>query len=149
MKIETVLANVAKLHIETAPIIYFIEQNPIYVARMRHIFEYVQAGTLQGSSSVITLTEVLIHPFRLNNEALAKEYQHRLTQNKHFNLIPIYQEIAILAAQLRAQYNLKTPDALQIATAVHSNCDACLTNDGGWSRVKEIPILVLDDLDNP
>jgi predicted nucleic acid-binding protein len=49
--------------------------------------------------------------------------------------------------RLRATYNLKTPDALQVAAALHAGCDIFLTNDFGIKRVKEIHVLVLDDLE--
>jgi predicted nucleic acid-binding protein len=54
-----------------------------------------------------------------------------------------------LAAELRARYNLRTPDALHIACAIDTGCDAFLTNDTGIKRVNEIRILVLDDLELP
>jgi predicted nucleic acid-binding protein len=34
------------------------------------------------------------------------------------------------AAQLRARFGLKTPDALHLACAQHHGCDALWTNDG-------------------
>ena len=54
--------------------------------------------------------------------------------------------VAETAADLRASYNLRTPDALQLATAIVSGCQGFLTNDRGLIRVKTIPVLVLDDL---
>ncbi|MEA5567068.1 hypothetical protein [Anabaena sp. UHCC 0399] len=50
---------------------------------------------------------------------------------------------------------LQLPDALQIATAISSGCDAFLTNDAALQRVLELRILVfipiLDEaaLNNP
>jgi uncharacterized protein len=35
-----------------------------------------------------------------------------------------------LAAELRAQSSLKTPDALHAACAIHHGCDELWTNDG-------------------
>ena len=62
-------------------------------------------------------------------------------------LIPVTFEIADKAAQLRAQYNLRTPDALHIASAIESGCQALLTNDLGIKRVTELRVLVLDELE--
>ncbi|MBW4523229.1 MAG: PIN domain-containing protein [Scytolyngbya sp. HA4215-MV1] len=44
------------------------------------------------------------------------------------------------------QYNLKLPDALQIATARVTGCQAFLTNDTALKRVGELRILVLSEL---
>jgi predicted nucleic acid-binding protein len=56
-------------------------------------------------------------------------------------------EIADLAAALRARYNLRTPDALYIATAIVTRCDAFLTNDKRLRQANEIRVLTLDELE--
>jgi len=61
--------------------------------------------------------------------------------------VPISAGVAESAADLRARYNLRTPDALHVATAIDAGCDAFLTNDTGIKRVQEIAVLVLDDLE--
>ncbi|MGD1716710.1 type II toxin-antitoxin system VapC family toxin [Dapis sp. BLCC M172] len=58
----------------------------------------------------------------------------------------INSEIALIAADIPARYNFKLPDALQIATAIHSNCDAFLTNDLQFKKVSELSILVISEL---
>jgi predicted nucleic acid-binding protein len=62
------------------------------------------------------------------------------------HLMPITTSVAERAAQLRAQYNLRTPDALHVASALEAACDAFLTNDLGLKRVTELRVLVLDEL---
>lgn len=54
-------------------------------------------------------------------------------------------KISLKAAQLQASYNLKLPDAVQIATAIITGCDSFLTNDKKLSRVSELQILVVSD----
>jgi len=51
-----------------------------------------------------------------------------------------------LDAELRARHNLRTPDALQIAAALVTGCQAFLTNDGSLKRVTDLSVLVLDEL---
>ena len=43
-------------------------------------------------------------------------------------------------------YNIRLPDALQIAAALAAGCEAFLTNDGGLKRVSEIKVLVVSEL---
>lgn len=62
--------------------------------------------------------------------------------------LPVNAIVAEQAAQLRTIYRLRTPDALHVATALVSGCDAFLTNDIKLKRVVEIPVLVFDELDN-
>lgn len=47
------------------------------------------------------------------------------------------------ATELRAKYNLKTPDALHYATAVESGAAVFLTGDRALSRCSEVPVEVL------
>jgi predicted nucleic acid-binding protein len=55
-------------------------------------------------------------------------------------------EIADLAARLRAAHRLKTPDALQAATAVQTRASGLITNDPAFERVESFETLVLDRL---
>lgn len=57
--------------------------------------------------------------------------------------------IANQAARLRASYNLRLPDALQVATAVYAGCDAFLTNDRQLQRVQELQVIVLEEISLP
>jgi len=60
---------------------------------------------------------------------------------------PVSVTIAEQAARLRAQYRLRTPDAIHIATAMIAGCDAFLTNDRDLKRVQAIRVLILDELE--
>jgi predicted nucleic acid-binding protein len=49
--------------------------------------------------------------------------------------------IASLAAQLRAQYKLRLPNALQLATALEVGADALVTHDRDFSKVTGLRVL--------
>jgi predicted nucleic acid-binding protein len=55
-------------------------------------------------------------------------------------------DIAQLAAHYRANYRLKTIDALIAATAIHASATGLITNDAALSRVKGLDVLVLESL---
>ena len=65
---------------------------------------------------------------------------------EYVEIIPVTAEIAQLAAKLRADHNLRTPDAIQIATAITCQADFFLTNDARLGRLKQPEVLVLSDL---
>ena len=50
------------------------------------------------------------------------------------------------AAELRAKYGLRTPDAIQLASVIYKKGDVLITNDKGLKRVKEIKVLALEDI---
>jgi predicted nucleic acid-binding protein len=59
------------------------------------------------------------------------------------NWVGLSLEIADLGARLRARYGLKTPDAIILATAIHSRATGFIGNDLRLSRVTEIDTMVL------
>ena len=147
MNIRVALADVQRLYIETAPLIYYVEEKPTYVTKMDAIIDAVDQTSIAAISSVILLTEVLSQPIKLGNTALERQYRNILLHSGGFSLLPVTKQIAEFAADLRARYNLRTPDALHVATAIIAGCDAFLTNDTALQRVAEIPILLLDELE--
>ncbi len=147
MKLPDALRGVRQLAFDTSALIYFIERHPTYFDRMLFIMRYVDEGLIAGLSSTIALTEVLVQPLRAGDQGLIARYEAVLTKSASFRLEPLTAATARRAAELRAQYNLKTPDALHVATALEARCDAFLTNDRGIQRVTELRVLVLDDLE--
>jgi predicted nucleic acid-binding protein len=107
----------------------------------------VDSGIVSGISSVITLTEVLTKPKQTGNQRLEREYRSLLLQSRHVSLVEVDTVIAERAADLRARWRIRTPDALHIATALDAGCQAFLTNDHALRRVTDLQILVLDDLE--
>jgi len=147
MKLDDALKNISLIAFDTAPVIYFVEANPKYDALVTTIFERVENGEMTGITSVISLCEVLIHPIRNQNLNLKQRYLDILQNSPNFFTKSINLATAERAAGLRAKYNLRTPDALQIAAALENGCDAFLCNDKDLKRVTELKILILDELE--
>ena len=147
IKLNDALVGVSSLGFDTSPFIYFVERHPVYLDLMREIIARVDVGAVKGYSSVITLTEVLTLPKRLQNTKLVDDYQDLLINSRNFALIQINTTIAERAADLRARYNLRTPDAMQIAATLEAGCTAFLTNDSALMRVNELRVLALSELE--
>lgn len=64
--------------LDTAPLIYFREQNPNYLEMMRLFFRSFGRGDFRMVTSTVTLVEVLVHPLRQGNTILAQEYREIL-----------------------------------------------------------------------
>lgn len=146
MKLNHAFQNVNFIGLDTSPFVYFVERNILYVDIMREVFKRITDGKFAAGSSVISLTEVLVQPLRQKNQNLADKYRDLLYDASNFELFPLNDLIAERAAELRAKYNLRTPDALQIAAALENNCDAFLCNDKDLKKVTEINVLILDEI---
>ncbi|PNW65666.1 UNVERIFIED_CONTAM: hypothetical protein BEN50_21695, partial [Euhalothece sp. KZN 001] len=92
----------------------------------------------------LILLETLVLPLRTGNQNLLQAYDQLLLSSS-LQLIPIHQEILRNAAQLRGDYNLKTPDAIHLATALRESCNWLLTNDVQFRRVRELSVTILQD----
>jgi predicted nucleic acid-binding protein len=90
---------------------------------------------------VITLAEVIAGPLRQNNEIMADRYYQTLTTNPHWRIQDMDAELSFMAARIRIRYNLKLPDAIQVATTIRSGSSALVTHDRDFSSVSEIQIL--------
>jgi predicted nucleic acid-binding protein len=131
--------------LDTAPLIYFIEENPTYIEAVRHFFEVMEKGSFMVVTSTITLLEVLVHPLRNDNRELASEYRDILLGSK-LTTLEVTGAIAEQAAQLRADYNMRTPDAIQISTAITAGATHFFTNDIRLPEMPSIRILSVDEL---
>ena len=62
------------------------------------------------------------------------------------NYFTVLGMLLIRAAQLRAQYNLRPADALQVASGLVHKTTAFVTNDAAWKRLSaRLEIMALDD----
>jgi len=132
--------------LDTAPIISFIERNPLYVDMMRSFFQAVQKNECAVVTSTITLLETLVVPLRHGNINLARQYRDILFKTKGHITISLFPSIAEEAARLRASHNISTPDSIQMATAIFGGASFFLTNDTRLPSLPNLKTLVLEDL---
>ena len=130
------------------PFIYYTEENPDYINAIAPFFEAIEHGEITIITSIVTLLEVLVHPTKSGNADLAKKYRELLFKTKGIKTIDVTQEVAEEAARLRASYNIRTPDAIHVATAIKAGADFILTNDIRFPSLTNPKVLVLDQIMN-
>ena len=139
-----ILPNSSLVYLDTSVVIYSVEQVPDYYQILEPLWEKVQREEIRVCSSELILLETLVLPLRTGNQNLLQAYDQLLSSS--LQLIPIRQEILREAAQLRSDYNLKTPDAIHVATALKENCTLLLTNDVQFRRVAGLSVTILQDV---
>lgn len=110
------------------------------------LFDFNDKGGFSFVTSSVTLLEVLVKPLREGQKAIAEQYRDTLTTAPGIELFDVTYTIAEQAAQLRARYNLKTPDAIQLATCMELGADYFLTNDNRLKAVSEATVVAVDEL---
>jgi predicted nucleic acid-binding protein len=145
MRIEAALTGVNRLFLDTAPVVYFVEQNPEFIDRVEPIFARLDLDII-GVVSAVTLAECLVFPIKRGLTDLEQAFED-VVNSERVEFITTDREIAKLTAIIRAKYNFQLPDSIQIATAIASNCDAFLTNDVALKKVTEIRAIVVSKLE--
>jgi len=130
---------------DSAPFIYVFEDNPPYKKLLAPIFLAVDDGTIHAVTSLMTVIEVLSKPYRFEQWDLIETYRDVFGSKPKIEVFPLTMEVADFAAKVRGQYGLKTPDAIQWATAKLNNVDYYLTNDMGFKVLNDERILFVDE----
>lgn len=143
------MTDCRKAFIDTAPFIYFIEKNennPQYYDKVRNFFYYCYNNDVDLVSSVITVEEYMVFPYKIHSREYIDLFEKLVTALKA-EIYIIDERAAKKAAQIRAEYKgFKAMDALQLATAVIAGCDMFLTNDKQLRQFKEIKCVTVDEL---
>ncbi len=90
--------------------------------------------------------EVLVQPLRLEKQDLVSQYKEILLDTNSLIIVDVVPEIAEIAARLRSQYNIRPPDAVQLATTIFMGSTILLTNDKAFRKVSELEIILLDEI---
>lgn len=146
MGIKRAIRKHRRIMFDTAPIIYFIEEHKNFGGITEEILGLIRENReYYAFSSVITLAEVLAQPLRKSNKQLVEKYRQFLLNASNFTLYSIDPIIAEKAAELRAKYEIRMPDAMQLAVAIENGATLFITNDKDLKKVEEIEVLVLED----
>ena len=120
-----------KVYLDSCIAIYLVEEHAVYST--------VIEGALARLNGVVchsplTELECLVMPLRLKRDDLVEKFNRFFALNMQLTIPDtVYRE----AARLRAEFGLKTPDALHLATARFHDCSELWTNDDRLSGVAD------------
>ena len=132
--------------LDTMVFIYHFEENQLYSPLTFSIFKNLEKGDFNAITSILTLLEILVKPKKENNLLLTERYKLLLETFPNLQMKTINENIADIASSLRANYNINTPDAIQIATSLEAKADTFITNDESLKKISEIEVLLLSEM---
>jgi len=132
--------------LDTMVFIYHFEENQIYSPLTFSIFDSLEKGNFNGITSTLTLLEILVKPKRENNSILTERYKILFETFPNLQVKELNENIADIASALRANYNINTPDAIQIATSLEAHADIFITNNTSLKKVTEIKVMLLSEM---
>jgi len=132
--------------LDTMIFIYHFEENQIYSPLTFSIFESLEKGNFNALTSILTLLEILVKPKREGNLILSERYKILFETFPNLQVKTIDKNIADVASSLRANYNINTPEAIQVATSLEAQADIFITNDASLKKITEIKVLLLSEM---
>ena len=138
------MVGYSQIGLDTNVLIYYIEEHPVFLKKVEPIIDRIAEGKATGITSYVTLLELLVKPIKEKRFDLVEQYKEILTSE--LDMVPLDESVSLKAAELRAKYGIKTPDAIQLASVISKNGEVFITNDERLDAVKEIKVLTLSDL---
>lgn len=135
-----------RIALDTSLFIYQLEANPRYLTLTDAVFSWVERTGHEAVTSTITMTELLVPSYRDHDEHRVDAFYSLLSTYPNLQWIAPDLEVADIAARMRAAHRLRTPDALQAATAIRAQATGFVTNDPVFARILELETAVLDRL---
>ena len=149
-KFSKILEGYAKIALDSSCFIYHIEENKKYSKLTRIIFEeLLPTRKIEAVGSTLILTEILTKPYSHNRPDLVSAYKNSIIVLPNFAIIPPDEQMCDTAALIRSKYNLRTPDAIHLATAIETDSRAIVGNDLKWKKIKEINCILLAEFLTP
>ena len=135
-----------KVFLDTAPIIYYLEENETYYPGMKVFLRGCYENGAIFQTSVATVEEYHVYPYRNNDISVIGRFR-RFLDDFEIRVYEIDYYTALAAARLRAKYKgIKAMDALQLACAIQHNADIFLTNDRQLRQCEEINVRLAEEL---
>lgn len=144
--LQAFLRRHQRIGIDTSPFTYHVENHATYSTASDRLFRWIANGGSVGITSTLTMTEVLVLPYREQRADAAENNFSTLIQMGNIEWTSPSLGVADRAARARAVYRLRTLDALQLATALTGQATGFITNDKAFRRVTDLEVLLLDDL---
>lgn len=128
-----------RLYLDAAPVIYTVEQVPLYAAA---VDARLADPTVVQVTSDLTRMECRVKPLRDGNTDLLKDFDDYFA-GAVVEIVALSREVIDRATEIKAQYGFKTPDAIHLAAAMVSGCGVFLTNDHRLDHFTGIAIEVI------
>ena len=146
-KIAEVIADHQLIALDTNCFIYMLQADPWATLLKEELFRPLENGEFQAVTSTLTLLELLVKPKAQGLEEVCDQYITTLKSFPNLHLVDFTFDMAIYGAEIRGKYRLRTPDAIQVATALASGATIFFTNDLSLpDTIATLKIVFLKDL---
>lgn len=140
------LSKQRQIFLDTSPFIYYFEEHPTYFDALNWLWDQIYQYDISVITSIITYIELLTLPEREGHHHLAAQYRESLTNSDRISIYPVNLLVAEATVKYRAKYQMKTPDAIQLATADICGAEIVVTNDGAWKKIDDMVVVLINEI---
>jgi predicted nucleic acid-binding protein len=112
------------IYLDACLVIYLIERHARWGDRVKEAI--AEAPQSRFGASPLVKLECLVRPIKRGDPVLYQAYADFFGR---LATIAMPEPVYVQAAELRAHFSLRTPDALHLSCAQHHRCEALWTND--------------------
>jgi predicted nucleic acid-binding protein len=131
---------------DTSVFIFELEQNRKYIELVHSIFRWLEEPASYAATSTVTMLESPVHPYRRSDVDTVNRFYALLSSYPNLHWVELTLPVADAAARLRAEFGLKTPDAIHAASSLAARATGFISNDPASRRVVNLDVLILDEL---
>ncbi|PWV99032.1 putative nucleic acid-binding protein [Hoeflea marina] len=144
------MANARRVYLDTNALIGILERRSELDGAQEQLVEDITDGEVEAATSELALAECLSKPIADRDEALVRIYLRLLaTDSKFVRVVPVSRDVILEAARVRAGTGIKLPDAIHLATARMSRCDAFISNDRRLASASAMPFRLWSEMGKP
>lgn len=115
--------------VDTMILIYHFEDHEELGPPASALLQAAEEGRCRLVASVLGRLETLVAPKRHGREDLCRRYRDVFEGFPNLEVVDVGAEVVEIASDLRAAHDLRTPDAIHLATAVQRRADVFVTED--------------------
>lgn len=142
--LREVLGAVSRVHLDASVLAQHLTGNPRFTLLTRAVLDLLGDGRLAGSTSALSIYQLLVEAYRRGEAETAATAERYLTTIPGLDVIDVTPAIARQASQVRAQLGGSTERAVQIATALSERAETYLTQRSAFRRVAGMSVESLE-----
>lgn len=115
--------------VDTMVLIYHLEAHETFGPAATELLQAAEDGRCRLVVSVLGRMETLVAPKRHGRDDLCRRYRELFDGFPNLDVVDVDADVVEIASDLRAIHDLRTPDAIHLATALHRGAEVFVTED--------------------
>lgn len=142
--LDGMLDGARRVHVDASVLALHLAGHSRFTPMTRRLLAALADGGTTGSTSSLTIYQLLVEAYRRGEDETAATAERYLTTIPGLKVVDLTPSIARQASQVRAQLGGSTERAVQIATALSEGADIFLTQRSAFRRVAGMSVESLE-----